>query len=388
MSLVTNYDVVIVGAGSLGVPTAFFLSQAGFRVAVIDKNASAGQGENKHAIGGVRATHTEKSKILTCLRSLEIFSNWEREYGEDIEWREGGYSFVAYTDEHERLLKDNIQIQKSYGLTIDWRSSEEIKELVPGISEDDLRGGTYSPHDGHLSPLRAISAMFFQALEEGTDFIFKEVVQKIDYRGNKIQGVKTDKKTYNCEWVINAAGAEAARISQMIGDVSLPVVPDSHEGAVSEPVRHFFDPMVVDLRPGPKSSNFYFYQNIRGHVLMCYTPSPLIVGTDYRETSEFLPEMSKRLCQLIPRMKNLRIRRQWRGLYPMTPDGSPIAGKSKEVEGYVHLVGAGGQGFMLGPGLGDLVSRLLQDKLSQNDQETLAGFSRYRDFTRSEEKLK
>lgn len=384
----TNYDVVIIGAGSLGVPTALFLSQAGFRVAVIDKNASAGQGENKHAIGGVRATHTEKSKILTCLRSLEIFSNWEREYGEDIEWREGGYTFVAYTDEYERLLKDNIQIQKSYGLTIDWHTSEEIKELVPGISEDDLRGGTYSPHDGHLSPLRAISAIFFQALEEGTDFIFQEDIQKIDYLDNKIRGVKTNKKTYNCEWVINAAGAEAARISQMIGDDSLPVVPDSHEAAVSEPVQHFFDPMVVDLRPGPKSSNYYFYQNIRGHILMCYTPSPLIIGTDYQETSEFLPEMSQRLCQLIPRMKNLRIRRQWRGLYPMTPDGNPIVGKSKEVEGYVHLAGAGGQGLMLGPGLGELVSRLLQDKLSQNDQEILTGYSRYRDFTRSQEKLK
>jgi sarcosine oxidase subunit beta len=385
---VTNYDVVIIGAGSLGAPTALFLSQAGFRVAVIDRNASAGQGENKHAIGGVRATHTEKSKILTSLRSLEIFSNWEQEYGEDIEWREGGYSFVAYTDEHERLLKDNIQIQKSYGLAIDWHSSEKIKELVPGISEDGLRGGTYSPHDGHLSPLRAISALFFQALEEGTDFIFKEDVQKIDYQGNKIRGVKTNKKTYNCEWVINAAGANAAPISQMIGDNSLPVVPDSHEAAVSEPVQHFLDPMVVDLRSGPKSSNYYFYQNMRGHFLMCYTPSPLIIGTDYQETSEFLPEMSQRLCQLIPRMRNLRIRRQWRGLYPMTPDANPIVGKSKEVEGYVHLVGTGGQGLMLGPGLGELVSRLLQDKLSQTDLEVLEGFSRYRDFARSEEKLK
>ncbi len=384
----TKYDVVIIGAGSLGAPTALFLSQAGFRVAVIDKNASAGQGENKHAIGGVRATHTEKSKILTCLRSLEIFSNWEQEYGEDIEWREGGYSFVAYTDEHERLLKDNLQIQKSYGLTIDWYSSEKIKELVPGISEDDLRGGTYSPHDGHLSPLRAISAISFQALEEGTDFIFKEDVQKIDYQSNEIRGVKTNKKTYNCEWIINAAGAEAARISQMIGDNSLPVVPDSHEAAVSEPVQHFLDPMVVDLRHGPKSSNYYFYQNIRGHFLMCYTPNPLIIGTNYQETSEFLPVMSQRLCQLIPRMKNLRIRRQWRGLYPMTPDGNPIVGKSKEVEEYVYSVGAGGQGLMLGPGLGELVSRLLQDKLSQTDLEVLAGFSRYRDFTRSEEKLK
>jgi Glycine/D-amino acid oxidases (deaminating) len=67
----TRYDIVIVGAGSLGVPAALSLSEAGFRVAVIDKNASVGQGDNKHAIGGVRATHTEKSKRK---RSLSCFS--------------------------------------------------------------------------------------------------------------------------------------------------------------------------------------------------------------------------------------------------------------------------------------------------------------------------
>ncbi|MFX0116341.1 MAG: NAD(P)/FAD-dependent oxidoreductase [Candidatus Hodarchaeota archaeon] len=384
----SRYDVVIVGAGSLGVPAAVSLSEAGFRVAVIDKNASAGQGDNKHAIGGVRATHTEKSKILTCLRSIKIFSTWEEKFGESIEWQEGGYTFVAYTDEHERLLKDNIQIQKSYGLTIDWQNSEAIKELVPGIFDDGLRGGTYSPYDGHLSPLLALTSMYFRAVEMGADFYFKEEVQAIEHNSNEIKGVQTNKTTHACEWVINAAGAEASNIAGMIGDESLPVVPDSHEGAISESVQHFFDPMVVDLRPGPRSSNFYFYQNLHGQIVMCYTPKPLIIGTDRRETSEFLPEMSRRMCQLIPRMKNLRIRRTWRGLYPMTPDGSPIIGKSKEVDGYINMVGACGQGLMLGPGLGELVSRVIQDRLSQDDHDILAGFSRYRNFGLSHEKLK
>jgi sarcosine oxidase subunit beta len=43
--------------------------------------------------------------------------------------------------------------------------------------------------------------------------------------------------------------------------------------------------MVVDLRPGPGSKNYYFYQNVHGQVVFCITPDPPILGTDTRETS-------------------------------------------------------------------------------------------------------
>ena len=52
------YDAIIIGAGSVGLPTAFFLAQAGLKPLVIDQFASPGQGSNKAAIGGIRATHS------------------------------------------------------------------------------------------------------------------------------------------------------------------------------------------------------------------------------------------------------------------------------------------------------------------------------------------
>ena len=63
-----NYDVIIVGAGSVGVPTAMALAEKGVKTLVVDKHPSVGQGENKHAIGGIRATHTDPAKILVCLK--------------------------------------------------------------------------------------------------------------------------------------------------------------------------------------------------------------------------------------------------------------------------------------------------------------------------------
>ena len=150
--------------------------------------------------------------------------------------------------------------------------------------------------------------------------------------------------------------------------------------------------MIVDISPCSdpnfgNSKNYYFYQNKEGKIIFCLTPEPNILGTDRRETSSFLPQISKRMIQLLPRLKNIKVRRTWRGLYPMTPDGNPIVGKVNEIEGYVNAVGMCGQGFMLGPGVGDLIARITTDKLTDNDRDVLKELSLYRDFEK-EEKLK
>jgi sarcosine oxidase subunit beta len=90
---------------------------------------------------------------------------------------------------------------------------------------------------------------------------------------------------------------------------------------------------------------------------------------------------------LMPKLSNIRVRRTWRGLYPMTPDGFPIVGRAQEMEGYIHAVGMCGQGFMLGPGIGSLLSRMVQDELTPEDEQTLEQLSPYREFG-GEEKLK
>ncbi|NHJ26191.1 MAG: FAD-binding oxidoreductase, partial [Candidatus Lokiarchaeota archaeon] len=150
--------------------------------------------------------------------------------------------------------------------------------------------------------------------------------------------------------------------------------------------------MVVDVKPAidlkfGNSKNYYFYQNKEGKIIFCLTPEPNILGIDRNETSSFLPQITKRMINLLPRLKNVKIRRTWRGLYPMTPDGNPIIGNLEEVEGYINAVGMCGQGYMLGPGTGELMCRLIQDRLTSKDKETLKELDYHRDYYK-EEKLK
>ena len=220
----------------------------------------------------------------------------------------------------------------------------------------------------------------------GAEFHFNESVTGIDVAGGRVRGVKTDKGEYGADVVVNAAGAWARPVAQMVG-LDVPVNPDSHEAAITEAVARFLDPMVVDIRPVTGSSNYYFYQHYTGQIVFCITPSPNIWGEDTRETSGFLPMVARRMVDVMPRLANIRVRRTWRGLYPMTPDGFPIVGWTKEVEGYLLAVGMCGQGLMLGPGLGELLTRMVKNSLTESDNEILGILSPYRQFA-GQEKLK
>ncbi len=106
-----------------------------------------------------------------------------------------------------------------------------------------------------------------------------------------------------------------------------------------------------------------------------------------QNTSGFLTAGSQRLIDLMPKLMNLRLRRSWRGTYPMTPDGLPILGSVDSVGGYLLATGLCGQGFMLGPGVARLLTHLIEGNLNPQEQACLESLSLQRAFT-SEEMLK
>jgi sarcosine oxidase subunit beta len=381
------FDVIIVGAGSVGAPLAWQLAEAGLRTLVIDRFASVGQGSNKTAIGGIRATHSDPAKIRICLKSIEIFSTWQARHGDDIGWRQGGYSFVAYRQREEKILKNLLDVQKQYGLGIDWYDHDALLDIIPALNPKGLIGGTFSPGDGNASPLRSALAFERQAKAHGAVFNYHETVTEVLSSTNgRVCGVRTDKGTYHAGVVVNAAGPWAREVAALAG-VEAPVQPDSHEAGISEPVAPFLEPMLVDIRPAQGSANYYFYQHYTGQIVFCITPSPPIIGTDCRETSIFMPQVARRMLGIVPRLKNLKVRRTWRGLYPMTPDGAPIVGQVKGLEGYINAVGMCGQGYMIGPGLAVYLRQLITGGMDAEAHQVFDQLSLYRDFG-SEEALK
>ncbi|MBM3956881.1 MAG: FAD-binding oxidoreductase, partial [Gemmatimonadetes bacterium] len=252
---------------------------------------------------------------------------------------------------------------------------------VPGINSEGLRGGTYSPDDGQVSPLRAASSFVDVARRLGAEARFGERVTGFKVRGGKVHAVVTSAGEYAAATVVIASGAEARETGELLR-LTFPVVPDSHEAGITAPVRPFLGPLVVDMRAGPegKTANFYFGQNAEGQIIFCYTPSQLFYGTSREPTSEFLPVLARRMIGLIPAMKDVPVRRTWRGLYPMTPDGIIIVDRVRELEGVVVAIGMCGQGMMLGPGVARCVSGMVTGSGPTIDAGALAALSLYRDF--------
>lgn len=376
-----SYDIVIIGGGSVGVPLALYCAEGGLKTLVLEKEPSWGRGQNKAAIGGIRATHSDPAKIKICQESIRIVSALKEDKGIDVEWKAGGYLFVAYDEVREKAFKDLLKIQKAAGLNINWIPPGQVRQLAPGIKPEGLLGGTYSPGDGYASPLMTNTAFHRLARSAGAEFRFNETVTQIKMAQGRMESICTDKGEYSAAVIVNAAGADANRVASLAG-MELPVHPDSHEGGVTEPVARFMQPMLVDIRPDDQSGNYYFYQAETGQIVFCITPKPQIWSSDTDNTSGFLPLVLKRMIELYPRLRNLKVRRTWRGMYPMTPDGLPIVGYARECSNFLLAVGMCGQGFMLGPGLGRILADVLAN--GRSGQERHAGIfeelSLYRKF--------
>lgn len=368
-----TYDVVIAGAGSVGLPLSWQLAKRGLKVAIIDQEASWGRGQNRAAIGGLRATHSDPAKIKICLESIRIVSAMAEERGLDVEWHRGGYLYVAYDEERRRAFMNLLEIQKAAGLDIDWVGPEIVGELAPGINHEGLLGGTFSPGDGFASPLMASTAFHKLAMEAGVDFFFNTRIEGVTIEKDRVGSLQAGGEDWSAALFVNATGAEAADLASLAG-LDIPVHPDCHEAGVTEPVQRFLQPMVVDIRPDSESGNYYFYQAGTGQIVFCITPRPQIWGRDKDSSSGFLPLCVRRMLELYPRLRNLRVRRTWRGMYPMTPDGLPIVGYPEKATNFLQAVGMCGQGFMMGPGLGQVLAESI---ISGGDFSNPAGTSEF-----------
>ncbi len=369
-------DAIVIGGGIIGAATGYYLAKKGLKVLLLERDFPC-SGSTGRCIGGIRAQFTHDLTIRVMVLSIKMFSELHLELGRNIEWYQGGYLFLAFDENRKKAFLQAIEIQRRYGLKVDFISPQECSRIVPGLNPEGLLGGAFCPTDGQANPFKVTYGYLEGMKRLGSRVLVQTEVKKIKVKNGRVISVVTAQgEEFFAPVVLNAGGPWAKEVGKLAG-VELPVEPDRHEALVTEAVERCLEPMLVDYRP----DGCYFVQHYAtGHFLGCYTPVPIVPGHRVDASDEFITEMPRRMVRLLPKLAGVKVLRQWAGSYEMTPDGNPICGPTP-VEGFYVAAGMSGHGFMFGPALGKLMAELIVSGRSSID---LTEFRLDRPFAKSE----
>lgn len=346
-------DAIVIGGGIIGLATAYHLARTGRRVLVLEKS-SPGSGSTGRCIGGIRQQFSSEGAIRLMKESLRQFRRMNEDFGSTVDYYEGGYLFLAHSEEQWNRYRSILPLQRRLGLDVRLLSPDGCLQIVPSLNPEGLTGGVFSPEDGQAYPFKVLDGYIRQIRSNGSMVRPYEEVCGIEVENGAVRGVRTRSgDTYSSDIVVSASGPWAREVTRMAG-IEVPVFPEEHEAFITARLPRLFDTMIVDYR----LDGCYFYQRINGQVIGCYSPVPIKPGIHTESSLEFLVEMSSRTLRLVSRLKTARVIRHWGGCYPMTPDGSPIIDRT-EIRGFYIAEGMCGHGFMFGPAIGKYLADLI-----------------------------
>ncbi|MGY4687117.1 NAD(P)/FAD-dependent oxidoreductase [Petrotoga sp. DB-2] len=366
-------NFVIIGGGVVGCSIAYNLAKKGVKDVVLLEKSYLSSGATGRCGAGVRQQWGTKQNCLLASESMHIFEHFEDilQIKRNIELKKKGYLLLAYSDKELEQFKKNIVVQHSLNIPSILLTPKEAKEIVSDLNIEKLVGAAYCAKDGHANPFQVTLGYAEAAQRLGVEINKFTEVKDIITKNNTALGVQTNKGFIECKKVVVAAGGWTQNIVKMAG-LDLPIYSERHEILVTESVKNVLDPMLMSF-----SYNIYCQQEPNGSFIMGYGPENEPPSYNMESSWEFLETMSKKATWLLPPLKNIRVIRQWAGLYNISPDRQPIVSQINQLEGLYVACGFSGHGFMLAPAVGILMADIVTgDQLTYNVILDLERFNR------------
>ncbi len=357
----THAQVVIIGGGVNGLGLAWRLAKAGITDIVVLESRYILYGASGRNGGGIRAQWATAENAELARESIRMFRNLSKEIGFNVWFRQSGYLFLAHDETVLGTLATNAKFHRSVGVKTRIVDPTEVSVLAPDVNTKGLTGASFCPTDGIIFPWSVVQGYWLAVKKMGVDVETFTKVTALEEKGGRIRRVHTDKGVIEAEWVVNAAGAWSKDVAAMAG-VDLPNKAMRHEIFVTEAVKPFLDPMVVDMRNG-----MYANQDMRGEIVAGIGMPGEKPGINFKSSFGFTKRLAKALVDVLPVTADLRIMRQWAGAYDVTPDNKPVLGAVPGVANFLQLNGASGHGFMISP-----MTTLLTAEIILGRQPTVA----------------
>jgi glycine oxidase len=364
MSEQPRWDVVIIGAGVIGLALSLELKRQGATVLVVERTEPGR--EASHAAAGMIAyldPVTQKELLPLARVSAKMYPEFIRQLedtsGANIDFRSDGAIELSYQP-LEPSAVDGAEVREL--------THEELAQLEPAVR---FRSHAYLAKEDCVDP-RSIVAALLSALRTSTvNLVTGSPVLEVTHEHGRATGVRTERANYPGDVVVNCAGAWAAQIAP----VEIPTVPArGHMLSVVPPHPQPATEITPPHQPGPplrhvvRTPDCYMVPRSDGRLVIGSTLEP--AGFDKTVDPRRIQRLRAAAERFVPVIAEMQLHEAWTGLRPGTPDGLPILGETK-LHGYYACTGHYRDGILLTP-----VTALIMTELIRTGR-TSADISRF-----------
>ena len=397
-----TYDVIIIGGGMMGTASAYYLTQEGYKVAIIERGDIA-SGTVSHTDGYIGFSEKQPGvDSLQGYHSLQLYDEMRKKFDYDFEYatndKNEPIGFVYFCEsefEMEEAKKQAKKIQDQ-GMEMYAVTPAELKELEPNCATD-LAGGLWVPKDGAVMPYRVAFAYIEESKKTGLLDVYTrtEVVEILqDPNTKRVEGVVTNKgETFKAPHIVNACGCWSPFIGAMVG-MEIPIEPRFGQLTVTEKTGkitqerlaleygYFLTKFFIDgERP---ISDLVKAYNVCLNITSDVTGNTVVGGCrlfrgfSIKSEYKIMQAVAQRGIRFYPMLKDFNCIRAFGGIRPFSLDHLPIVSDVEEVPGMYVAAGHEGDGITLGPITGKLISQYITGKPLQFEEAKELAWARFK----------